>query len=64
MTARKVPAGSLRVNITLLFDVDIEGWANEYGIEPTAYAVGRDVRQYFNAYALIPEHLRAIVKVP
>lgn len=56
---------TIRVSVKFTLIVDVDVWAAEYGIEPTAVAVREDVKAYFgddNAAHIMPEHLIGIVR--
>lgn len=48
----------------ITLEVDIQGWAIEYGPDPSEKAVREDVRAYFNLANFIPDHLSEIVTIP
>jgi len=50
----------MKVKIEFTLEVNAKAWANEYGIENED--VRSDVKDYFEASNLIPEHLEDIVK--
>lgn len=54
----------VKIRIPLTVEVDVAGWAAEYGIDNTPADVEADARAYFSSPGeLIPEHLRKVVKV-
>jgi hypothetical protein len=46
MSNSERPEGTTRVRISLLVDVDVEGWALDYGLEPRPNVVRKDVKSY------------------
>lgn len=41
------PKRTTRIRISLLIDVDVDGWALDYGLEPRPNIVRKDVKSYF-----------------
>ena len=58
----------MKVKIEYTLEVDLEGWAKEYGFaDPEGIDAWRelreDVKTYFTSSAVIPQHLEDIVKM-
>lgn len=47
MSNSERPEGTTRVRISLLVDVDVAGWARDYGVEPKPNVVRAEVKEYF-----------------
>jgi hypothetical protein len=52
----------VRVRLVTVYEVDVDGWAREYGVDATIPAVRADARSYFDQTEALPDHLRQIVK--
>lgn len=44
----------IKVKIEYTVEVDVDFWAEEYGLEPSAKAVRADVKEYFTDIAHCP----------